>query len=239
MLGLVDFNGDHSTKENQVLKDSDTAFLGLMSVMDADVGIGLDNPGSVGAAPLDKGFVDLDQLLLNDDTKPTVQSVVKIDNTTTDYTFSNFFGANISIGVLSVALRNFLEAGNDDKILDDELGLNSTLCLLHHSSLKQSMMVSARDEFQINFSFPSLINAACKIREHLCTGPCTLDGYELYWTLSEILSKLLIQNREKFAIIKNGRNFIFLNKSYEIYSVYKSIYTVLGQESCQINSSEM
>ena len=72
MLGLVDFNGDHSTMETQVLTDSDKVPLGLMSVMDDDVGIELDSPGSVGAAPPDKRFVALDQFLLPNATKLTL-----------------------------------------------------------------------------------------------------------------------------------------------------------------------
>ena len=82
MLGLINFNGDHSTMETQVLTDSDKAPLGLMSVMDDDVGIELDSPGSVGAAPHDKGFVALDQFLLPNATKPCVQSVETFQNDT-------------------------------------------------------------------------------------------------------------------------------------------------------------
>ena len=185
MEGLVEFNGDHSTKENQVLTDSDTAFLGSMSFMDAGVGIGLDNPESVGAAPLDKGFDDLDQLLLDNATKPT------------DYTFSNFFGSNISNGVLYVVLRNFFEAGSDDGVLDDELGLYSSLCWLRQSSLEQSMLVSVRNEYQINFCFPSLIINAHSIRKHLGTGPGVRIKNKLTWILCEIIQKLFIKIRER------------------------------------------
>ena len=171
MLGLINFNGDHSTMETQVLTDSDKAPLGLMSVMDDDVGIELDSPGSVGAAPPDKRFVALDQFLLPNATKPTVQSVETFQNDTTNYTLSNFFGSNMSHGALYVAFRNFLEAGNDNEVLDDELGLDSSLCLLRQSSLKQSMLVSIRKEYQFKFCFPSLIIAAHSIRKQLGAGP--------------------------------------------------------------------
>ena len=140
---------------------------------------------SVGAAPLDKGFDDLDQLLLDNATKPT------------DYTFSNFFGSNISNGVLYVVLRNFFEAGSDDGVLDDELGLYSSLCWLRQSSLEQSMLVSVRNEYQINFCFPSLIINAHSIRKHLGTGPGVRIKNKLTWILCEIIQKLFIKIRER------------------------------------------
>jgi len=73
MVGLVAFLGDHSTTENKVLKDSDTAFLDLRSVMCAD-GSAFD-AGYVGATPDSRQFVDLDHLLAvlaYNATKPTV-----------------------------------------------------------------------------------------------------------------------------------------------------------------------
>ena len=118
----------------------------------------------------------------------------------------------MSHGALYVAFRNFLEAGNDDEVLDDELGLDSSLCLLRQSSLKQSMLVSIRKEYQFKFCFPSLIIAAHSIRKQLSAGPDSRIRNELTWTLCEIKGKLFIKIRERFAGMKNISRILFLNR---------------------------
>ena len=84
-----------------------------------------------------------------------------ISDDLTNYTFRIPFGANVGNKLHSMALENFysmdLEDFPDDGMFKDEHDLYSSVWLLPHSSLQQSKMDFARNEFQINFSIPSPI----------------------------------------------------------------------------------